>query len=787
MRNFAEQAMVAVAMAFSVLSGGIDLSVGSVFAMANFLALYLYLILGLPLPVMIVLVIVFGALMGAINGGLIAYGKTRPFLTTLVVLIILRATYNKTTAAFTDQLANIDSGSFVWDFMGSGKILGVPTNMVALIVLAIATHFFLTRVKPGVHIMAVGSSRKAARHAGVNVKRALFSAYVISGSISALAGVFYAARQNSSGTDTGVGWEINALAAVVLGGISLAGGRGTIARAVMGSAIIFMLISGLVRTGASGNLTTAVIGIVLLAAVGFNVKWVKNKGKVLQKVYVTPSWVDFEPPPSIARDGGTVFAENDRLKNAEAIALNKIEGPEDVILDRQDNLYTVNRNGSIIRFLAPDYTVREEFARIGGRPLGLAFDKDQNLLVCIAGMGVYGVRPDRSVFKVTDRTTRTRTRLKDDSRLYLADDLDVAPDGKIYFSEASTRYELTDWALDGFEGRGNGRLVCHDPKTGVTKTILKNLTFPNGVCISHDGKSVLWASTWLCQINRYWIEGPKAGTSELLDRQSAGLLRQHQPRLGRQVLAGFRRTPLARLRPRDEKPELPHAHGQADPARRMAVSRNQLRLRDQVRRQRRGHGIAVGSGRPVASDHHFGSRAQGLPLYRRSREQPNRPHSPARRGPDLGSSQVLLGSGTKPCPLSATSSTACSFPNREIHVIPVLDGAFSPNQRLDRARQLGARSSDRMTLRLGPDGALYVSTEHRILRCSGADFEGRKVFAELGRSGRRPCLDEGRPAARLRLEAGARRAFAIGRAAKPGSKSAGGETDCLSAIRNGRA
>ena len=516
MRNFAEQGMVAVAMAFSILSGGLDLSVGAVFAMANFLAIYLYLILGLPLPVTIVLVILFGAAMGAINGGLIAYGKTRPFLTTLVVLIIVRAAYNKVTVAYTNELASIDLGSGVWDFMGTGRILGVPVNMAALIVLAVSTHFFLTRVKPGVHIMAVGSSRKAARHAGVNVKRVLFSAYVISGSIAALAGVFYAARQNSSGTDTGVGWEINALAAVVLGGISLAGGRGTIARAVMGAAIIFMLISGMVRLGISGNLTTAVIGIILLVAVGFNVKWVKNKGKVLQKVYVTPSWVDFEPPPSVERGSGTPFAENDRLKDAEAIALNKIEGPEDIILDRKDNLYTVNRNGSIIRFLAPDYEVREEFARIGGRPLGLAFDRDQNLLVCIAGMGVYGVKPDRTVFKVTDRTTRTRTRLKDDSRLYLADDLDVAPDGKIYFSEASTRYELADWALDGFEGRGNGRLICHDPATGVTRPVLKNLAFPNGICLSHDGQSVLWASTWLCQINRYWIAGPKAGTSELL-------------------------------------------------------------------------------------------------------------------------------------------------------------------------------------------------------------------------------------------------------------------------------
>ncbi len=514
--SFAEQAMVAVAMAVAVLSGGIDLSVGSVFAMANFLTLYGYLVKDIPLPLVVVGVVLFGAAMGALNGVLIAYGKTRPFLTTLVTLIVLRALYNKLTAATTDALASVASDSPVWDFLGAGSILGIPTNMTGLLVVAAFMHFFLTRIRPGVHIMAVGSSRKAARHAGVNVKRALFSAYVISGAIAALAGVFYAARQNSSGTDTGLGWEINALAAVVLGGISLAGGRGTIARAMMGAAIIFMMVSGMVRMGVSGNLTTAIIGSILLVAVGFNVKWVKNKGKVQQKVYVVPSWVDFEPPASIARGSGTPFAENDRLKDAEAIAVDRIEGPEDIILDRQDNLYAVTRNGSIMRFAAPDYTAREEFARIGGRPLGMAFDRDENLIVCVAGMGVYGVKPDRTVFKVTDRTSRTRTRLKDDSRLYLADDIDIAPDGKIYFSEATTRYELTDWALAGFEGRGNGRLICHDPKTGVTRTILKKLTFPNGVCVSHDGKSLLWASTWLCRVYRYWLEGEKAGTCELL-------------------------------------------------------------------------------------------------------------------------------------------------------------------------------------------------------------------------------------------------------------------------------
>lgn len=516
MRSFPEQAFVAMAMALSILSGGIDLSVGAVFAMGNFLALYFLIVQGWPVPLALAGVIVWGVLIGAVNGGLIAYAKTRPFLTTMVVLIVVRALYNKATVAFTTQLASgyIDSPS--WDFFGIGSIAGIPVNMVLLIIIGIAAHLYLTRIRSGVHIMAVGSSRKAARHAGINVKRALFLAYVLSGVLSSFAGFLYAARQNSAGTDTGVGWEVNALAAAVVGGISLSGGRGTISRALMGAAIIFLLINGLVQLGTHGNLTTALIGFILLAAVGFNVKFVKNKSKILQKIYVSPTLVEFAPPPSIERDSGSVFAENDRLKEVEAIALDRIEGPEDVILDRNDHLYTVNRNGSIIRFLAPDYEVREEFARIGGRPLGLAMDAEENVIACVAGMGVYGVRPDRSVFKVTDETNRSLFRLKDDSRLWLADDLDVAPDGRIYFSDASTRYDLTDWALDGFEGRGNGRLMCCDPKTGKTTTVLKNLAFPNGVCVAHDGRSIYWASTWLCRIYRYWIEGERKGELEIL-------------------------------------------------------------------------------------------------------------------------------------------------------------------------------------------------------------------------------------------------------------------------------
>ncbi len=516
MRSFPEQALVAVAMAISILSGGIDLSVGAIFAIGDFIALYLVEVLNLPIGPAALIVVACGAVIGAVNGALIAYAKTRPFLTTMIVLIVVRAAYNKLTAAFETALAVGSSNSPTWDFLGTGTILGMPVNMVCLIVVGVTAHLYLTRLRPGVHIMAVGSSRKAARHAGINVKLALFQAYVLSGAIAALAGILYAARENSAGTDTGVGWEVNALAASVLGGISLSGGRGTVSRALIGSAIIFLLINGLVRLGTHGSLTTAAIGFILLAAVGLNVRFVKNKGKLLQKIYVSPTLVEFHAPPSIARDGGTVFAENDRLKDIEAIALNQIEGPEDVILDRNDHLYTVNRNGAIIRFLAPDYKRREEFARIGGRPLGLAIDREENLLACVAGMGLYGVRPDRSVFRISDETNRTWWRPKDDSRLWLADDLDVALDGKIYFSDATTRYDLSDWALDGFEGSGNGRLLCHDPATGRTRTLLRNLTFPNGVCVAHDGKSVLWASTWLCKIYRYWIDGPQTGRLDVL-------------------------------------------------------------------------------------------------------------------------------------------------------------------------------------------------------------------------------------------------------------------------------
>jgi ribose transport system permease protein len=167
-----------------------------------------------------------------------------------------------------------------------------------------------------------------------------------------------------------------------------------------------------------------------------------------------------------------------------------------------------------MRFLAPDYEKMEVFAHIGGTPLGMAFDREDNLLVCIGGMGLYSVAPDGKVEKVTDETNRSFTSVNDDSRLRLADDLDIADDGRIFFSEATIRYEMHEWPVDGLEARGNGRIICYDPKTKTTHTALRGLKFPNGICMASDGQSILFAETFGCAIRRYWFDGPKKGKVE---------------------------------------------------------------------------------------------------------------------------------------------------------------------------------------------------------------------------------------------------------------------------------
>ena len=522
-RQFGEFGFVAIAMAIVIISGGIDLSVGSIFAMANFLALMMFNMFELPAPLAIALTLVAGAAMGAVNGALIGFVGLGAFLTTLVTMLIFRAVLNIFILRYSLEMAISTGDSRMWDWLGGGSFLGAPANIVVLVIVAILFHIFLSRGRTGWYIAAIGANRRAARHAGIPVERHLFLTYVVSGVLTAIGGVFYAARLNSPSSDTGMGMEVLALTAVVLGGVNLSGGKGSVGQALIGATIVLCLINGLVRFGLVGGATSTFLGFMMLLAVGIDVKWARNRNKAIDKIYVVPTYFRLGQRHDISPESSSVYALNNRLRDAEAIGLGKLDGPEDVIFDRAGNLYCGTREGFIWRFSGTDLETQEVFARTGGRPLGMAFDSEGNLIICVAGMGVYGVRPDRSVFKLTDETTCTFGKVIDDSRLVLADDLDIALDGKIYFSEATLRYTAHTWATDALEGRGNGRIIVYDPKTNKTKTLLRDQIFPNGVCVAHDGMSILFALTWACRIERYWIAGPNAGKLETVIADLPGL------------------------------------------------------------------------------------------------------------------------------------------------------------------------------------------------------------------------------------------------------------------------
>lgn len=514
-RSFAELGFISIAMGLSLMSGGIDLSVGSMFALLNFVALAGVSLFGLPVLLVVLITLVIGGTLGLINGFFIGVMRTRPFLTTLVTLLVYRGVYDLLTVRYGTAIVSSGFSSHLWSAIGSGGFFGLPTSLGLLIVLGIAGHILLSRSRLGWRLIAVGSNRRSARHAGISVQTTLVFTYVVSGILCAIAAVLFAARVESTGADVGNGYAFLTLSAVMIGGISLAGGKGSVGRALIGAGIMFVITNGVARMGYSGQVSTGINGAILLLAVGLDTKWLKNRGKAVEKSYVNPTYVDYGPLPETSRDSNSPYAINDRLRDARAIGLDQVEGPEDMILDREGRLYTGDRRGWILRFSGDAFETRELFARTGGRPLGLAFDRDDNLIVCVSGMGLYGVSPDGEVFKLTDETNRSWFRLVDDSRLKLTDDLDIAPDGKIYFSEGTTRFDLDRWSVDGLEGRGSGRLVCYDPKTRRTRTLVKNVTFCNGVCMAHDNQSLFYCETFGMRLMRYWLTGPKKGKIEV--------------------------------------------------------------------------------------------------------------------------------------------------------------------------------------------------------------------------------------------------------------------------------
>lgn len=515
-RQMGETGFLVLGIALVMISGGIDLSVGSIFALTNFLILLLLNVHDWPIGPAIAAGLVLGAVLGGVNGFLVGYLRLRAFLTTLITLIIYRAIYEMLIQRYSTAIAAKLVSTPTWDFIGYGMFGSVPFVVVFFAVVAVAGHVFLTRLRPGWNVFAIGSSRRSAYNAGIAVRQTILGCYVGSGMLAALASVFFASRLSTVGGDIGVGLEVTALTAAVVGGISLGGGRGSVTKAVVGTMTVLMITNGLTSLGQPGGVTRMVLALILVIAALVDVRWLKNRNRVIRSVYVSPTYRMLGDRPSCAPEEGGVWATNDELSKTELIGVGEVEGPEDVICDRNDHLYCGTRHGDLIRFLAPDYKQWELFAHIGGHPLGMAWARDESMFVCVGGMGLYRVSPKGEVSKATDETNRSLRSVNDDSRLRLADDCDIAPDGRVFFSEATVRYEMDEWPVDGIEGRGNGRIVCYDPSTNRTRTVIGGLQFPNGICVTNDGQSILFAETFACRVSRYWFDGPKEGTCEVV-------------------------------------------------------------------------------------------------------------------------------------------------------------------------------------------------------------------------------------------------------------------------------
>lgn len=257
--------IVAIGMTVVILTSGIDLSVGSVAALSGMLVA-IFIGVGLPWPVAMALAIGSGLVLGGVMGGLSAYLVLPAFMVTLAGMQSIRGMTYLTTNG-TPTTAEIPMGL---RFLGAGSIAGIPVVGVIFVATAVVVGFMLRRTTFGEHIYAVGSNKQAARLSGLPVQRITTAAYVICGGLAALTGVLLTARLTIGQPTANTGLELDAIAAVVLGGTSLFGGKG----GVLGTFIAVLLLSVLRNLfnllGLSSFFQMLVTGLILIAALIMN-------------------------------------------------------------------------------------------------------------------------------------------------------------------------------------------------------------------------------------------------------------------------------------------------------------------------------------------------------------------------------------------------------------------------------------------------------------------------------------------------------------------------------------
>lgn len=270
-RQISFMGLIAIGVTMVIITGGIDLGSGSVLALTAVLATSLAQLQtsatlkypGLVVPVIVPIVVALGvgALTGVINGSLIAKFKIPPFIATLGMMTVARGFAliysNKPLSQLTPE----------YNFIGQGVLFGIPFPVILLIVVAVVIHIMLNNIPFGRYIYALGGNEQAARISGVNTDRVKIGVYTLAGLLSGMAGLVVSSRVGSGQPGQGMGIELDAIAAAVIGGTSLSGGIGTIWGTIVGALIIGVLDNGLILLNVDQYWITIVKGTIIVVAV----------------------------------------------------------------------------------------------------------------------------------------------------------------------------------------------------------------------------------------------------------------------------------------------------------------------------------------------------------------------------------------------------------------------------------------------------------------------------------------------------------------------------------------
>ena len=261
-RLMTEVGLIAIIMTFVIVTGGIDLSVGSILGMSAIMLGVFWKNLGLPLEVAIILTLAVGTIAGLLNGVIITRFRFPPLIATLGTLALYRGIAEGVSEARSVR------GYPDWFYvLGQGQVLGVPTQLWIFLAVTIIAAIVLGMTTWGRATYAIGSNETAARFSGLRVDAVKMAIYAASGFAAALAAVIFVSRVSTTRSDMGTGIELDAITAVVLGGTSIFGGRGTIIGTVLGLILIQALKNGLSLAGVKSDGTIVLIGAVLILTI----------------------------------------------------------------------------------------------------------------------------------------------------------------------------------------------------------------------------------------------------------------------------------------------------------------------------------------------------------------------------------------------------------------------------------------------------------------------------------------------------------------------------------------